>query len=132
MTLQEIREKKRQLGYTNEMMANLSGIPLSTVQKIMGNITKAPRKATLDALASVFPQDSTPAGSDQSSNALKQISSREKETFRYDFSPAPDSFVRETPGDYGARPVIHTMEEIYDLPEGTIAELMDGQIYVYL
>ena len=51
MTIDEMRARKRELGLTNEMLSESSGIPLGTVQKIFGGATKAPRKATLDALA---------------------------------------------------------------------------------
>lgn len=36
MTIQEMKERKRELGYTNEQVAELSGIPLGTIQKIFG------------------------------------------------------------------------------------------------
>ena len=39
MTIAEMKERKIQLGYTNEMIAELSGVPLSTVQKIFAGVT---------------------------------------------------------------------------------------------
>ena len=47
MTLQEIIQMKQQTGYTNEMIAKESGVPLGTVQKVLGGTTKSPRRATL-------------------------------------------------------------------------------------
>ena len=47
MTLQDIKDLKKQLGLTNAHLAALSGVPLSTVQKVLGNTTSAPRQATL-------------------------------------------------------------------------------------
>ena len=35
MTLEEMKNKKTELGLTNEMISQSSGIPLSTIQKIM-------------------------------------------------------------------------------------------------
>ena len=34
MTIEEMRQRKRELGFTNQMIADRSGIPLSTVQKV--------------------------------------------------------------------------------------------------
>ena len=50
MTLQDIKDLKKQLGLTNAHLAALSGVPLSTVQKVLGNTTSAPRQATLRRL----------------------------------------------------------------------------------
>ena len=54
MTIEEIKSRKTALGLTNEMIAESSGIPLSTIQKIMSGATKAPRKLTLEAIESVL------------------------------------------------------------------------------
>lgn len=35
MNIQEMKEKKKEKGYTNEQIAELSGVPLGTVQKIL-------------------------------------------------------------------------------------------------
>ncbi len=35
MTIEEMRQKKKELGYSNEMIAEKSGVPLGTVQTIM-------------------------------------------------------------------------------------------------
>ena len=57
MTLQEMKERKQELGYSNEQLAERSGLPLSTVQKIMGGITKSPRRSTIEALEKVLSPD---------------------------------------------------------------------------
>ena len=44
MTIQQMKEKKRELGYTNAMISQKTGLPLSTVQKILGGITRSPRR----------------------------------------------------------------------------------------
>ena len=43
MNIQEMKEKKKEMGYTNEQIAELSGVPLGTVQKIFGGATTSPR-----------------------------------------------------------------------------------------
>lgn len=50
MTIEEMKNIKRELGLTNQMLADLSGVPLGTIQKIFGGATKAPRKETIDAI----------------------------------------------------------------------------------
>ena len=37
MTIEEMKNRKKELGYTNRKIADLSGVPLSTVQKIFGD-----------------------------------------------------------------------------------------------
>lgn len=54
MTLEEMKNKKTELGLTNEMISQSSGIPLSTIQKIMSGATKAPRRVTLEAIETVL------------------------------------------------------------------------------
>jgi transcriptional regulator with XRE-family HTH domain len=50
MTLQEIRQRKQELGYSNETLARISGLPLGTVQKVLAGVTKSPRYKTLKAI----------------------------------------------------------------------------------
>ena len=54
LTTEEMKEYKRKLGYTNEMVAQKSGVPLGTVQKIFSGSTIRPRRETLIALSKVF------------------------------------------------------------------------------
>lgn len=59
MNIQEMKEKKKEKGYTNEQIAELSGVPLGTVQKIFGGTTTSPRYDTLKALEKIFFADGT-------------------------------------------------------------------------
>ena len=54
MTIQEMQERKRELGYTYAQIADLSGLPLGTVQKVLGGITLTPRYETIMALERVL------------------------------------------------------------------------------
>ncbi|MGN0424804.1 MAG: Uma2 family endonuclease [Acetatifactor sp.] len=54
MTIQEMREKKREKGYTYAQMAELSGVPLGTIQKIFSGETESPRYDTLQSLEQLF------------------------------------------------------------------------------
>ncbi|MBQ6621777.1 MAG: Uma2 family endonuclease [Mogibacterium sp.] len=119
MTLDELRAKKRELGYTNEMIARISGVPLGTVQKIFGGATKAPRRETL--------------------LALKQALQPEREEGKYldllRSNPPGDGKAKETnlayQTGYGSRKKqgTYTIEDYFALPEGVRAELIDGRFY---
>ena len=54
MTIQEMKEKKQEKGYTYAQMAELSGVPLGTIQKIFSGETVSPRYDTLQALEKLF------------------------------------------------------------------------------
>lgn len=54
MTIQEMREKKKEKGYSYAQIAELSGVPLGTVQKIFTGETANPRYDTLLALENLF------------------------------------------------------------------------------
>lgn len=60
MNLEQMKEKKRELGYTYEQIAELAGVPLGTVQKVFSGITTTPRYDTLRALEQVFREDEEP------------------------------------------------------------------------
>lgn len=54
MTVEEMKQKKQERGYTYVQIAELSGVPLGTVQKIFNGETESPRYATIMALEKVF------------------------------------------------------------------------------
>ena len=54
MTLQEMKKRKKELHLTNEKIAELTGVPLGTVQKVFAGITKTPRWATRAALQTLL------------------------------------------------------------------------------
>ena len=57
MTIREMQERKKELGYTYAQIAELSGVPVGTVQKVLGGITLTPRYETLMALEKVLGSD---------------------------------------------------------------------------
>lgn len=57
MTIEEMKKKKREKGYTYAQISKLSGVPLGTVQKIFGGETENPRYETILALEQVFRED---------------------------------------------------------------------------
>lgn len=54
MTIQEMREKKREYGYTYAQISRITGVPASTVQKIFQGKTVSPRYETVCALERAF------------------------------------------------------------------------------
>lgn len=57
MTVEEMKRIKKEKGYTYAMMAEMSGVPLGTIQKIFSGETESPRYDTLIALENIFRQD---------------------------------------------------------------------------
>ena len=54
MTIQEMKKKKQEKGYSYAQMSELSGVPLGTIQKIFSGETVSPRYDTLHALEQLF------------------------------------------------------------------------------
>ena len=61
MTIEQMRRIKEEEGYTNEMIAKKSGVPLGTVQKIFAGVTKHPRFETMLALEDALCGSGLPA-----------------------------------------------------------------------
>lgn len=57
MTIKEMNDKKKELGLSYDMIAENTNLPVGTVQKVLGGITKSPRKATLDILSAFFSEE---------------------------------------------------------------------------
>ena len=112
MTIEEIRFRKAELRMTNQMLSERSGVPLGTVQKVLGGSTGSPRLSTLLALE----------------RALREPD----KTVHYDTpSPGPEMTVREKPEyQYGTSPdKIYTVADYYALPDERRVELIDGRFY---
>ena len=54
MKIEVMKEKKKEFGYSYAQIADLSGVPLGTVQKIFNGETKSPRYDTILALERIF------------------------------------------------------------------------------
>ena len=107
MILEEMQKRRKELGLTYEELAEKSGVPLSTVQKILGGFTQNPNYQTVLALE----------------EALKP----EKPYGFINCEPYP--MVREARVEYLAkRDGSYTFEDIERLPEGVRCELWDGEM----
>lgn len=117
MTIEEMKELKRLRGYSNEQIADWSGVPLSTVQKIFSGVTQYPRYATLQALEKVFAEQTV------TKKDLYDYHSSDNKygTFRVEESIMPYLAGKEQ-GEY-------TTAEYYALPDEKRVELIDGVFY---
>ena len=118
MTLAEIKNLKKQLGITNAHLADISGVPLSTIQKVLGNTTSAPRQKTLRKLETALLSEYNHSGIPTSVSSAKEA----KEQNMLKEAPAP----YHTSTDPGR---IHTIQDYYALPADRRAELIDGVFY---
>lgn len=114
MTIQEMLERKKELGYSYEQISEYSGVPLGTVQKVLGGITQSPRYDTLRALEEVLkPQE----------NVV-----REKHAY-YGANPQV-SYIRDGVVCYGEKHQgEYTIEDYFAWPDDQRIELIDGVIY---
>ncbi len=99
MTIKEMKERKRELGYTYARIAELSGVPLGTVQKIFSGATASPRYDTLIELEKVLG------------------------------TPDPVSVSESQTSYGVSRQRTYTLEDYYRVPEERRVELIDGVIY---
>ena len=118
MTVDEMKEKKRQLGYSSEKLAELSGVPLGTVQKIFGGFTKAPRYKTLQALEKVFVE----AEQKEDLNTGAYVPGKQNVMMVHEPAAAYHTGGMKSQGGY-------TIEDYFSLPEEKRAELIDGVFY---
>ena len=57
LTLDELKELKKESHYSYREIAEKSGVPLGTVQKVFGGITTSPRRSTIEALTKVLMEE---------------------------------------------------------------------------
>lgn len=119
MTIREMQQRKRELGYSNEQIAQQSGVPLGTVMKIFSGATKSPRYMTVLALEAFFSK----MAADSLSVPDAPVS--------YGSSVSGAGSLGEAPAAYGnnALPRLYTVEDYYALPDDRRVELIDGVIY---
>ncbi|MDO4528987.1 MAG: Uma2 family endonuclease [Lachnospiraceae bacterium] len=121
MTIDEIRRKKEEYRYTNEQLSKLSGVPLATVQKVMGKVTRKPRYETIRALSAVF-EDSQTAHRNGESRYPANLSEPEPAYNVNNLVVAANWNVYDRQGNY-------SIDDYYALSEEQRGELIDGVIY---
>ena len=111
MDISDLKKKKREAGVTNAEIAELAGIPVSTVNKVFSGATKNPRYATLLAIEQV-------------------LEKKEKLPFTYDPVSEEPVMLREETSPYAYSARNYDGEDIERLSAGTRAELMNGKLYM--
>lgn len=114
MTVEELKQMKISLGLTNREIADRSGVPLGTVQKIFANVTAAPRRKTLLAIEKAL-RSSYSNVSAESSGMVSDT-----EVAYYSAPGAKHTFARQ--GHY-------TVDDYHALPDDMKVELIDGVFY---
>lgn len=123
MNLDEIRQKKKEYGYTNMQMAEKSGLPLTTVQKVLGGTTKTPRYQTVQALASVFQEKSA-----YSQDSIPKPQAVHDAEAAYTVRPVPQQLSSMAKYRY-PRQGEYTIDDYLAFPDDQRIELIDGVIY---
>lgn len=60
MTIEEMKKRKQELGYSIRQLAELSGVPEGTLRKVFQGTTKSPRRQTVQALERILAVDRIP------------------------------------------------------------------------
>ena len=109
MTIEEMKIRKKELGYSNETIAQLSGVPFSTVQKVFSGKTSSPRQKTILALEKVL----------KPSSGVRYPQAEQKADVLHETALA---YLHKKQGEY-------TLEDYYAIPDERRVELIDGEIF---
>ncbi len=121
MTIDEMIAIKKKYGYSYEYISLKSGVPASTVQKVLTKKTPSPRYQTLAALSNAFQYTELSPGQYSSHKEEKAALIRDHSASYYAVS-----------GTSTLRRKSNTAKTITDylaLPEGSRTELIDGEFY---
>lgn len=109
LTVEEMKQIKKKIGFTNSKLSMVSGVPIGTVNKILSGDTKNPSHKTMDALERAL------LGADYKSESYyKEDMLREAVLYG---AKADDN-----QGDY-------TIDDYRKLPDDRRGELIDGVFY---
>lgn len=133
MTISEMKERKKELCYTYEDIAERSGVPLSTVQKVMCGATRNPGYSTLEALEMVLKKRSMfyEDVRDGETICVKEEAADYSAESLHARKPAVkvDCWTGVEPSEKWPRQGRYTIADIEALPDDIRVELIDGYIY---
>ena len=120
MTLDELKQRRIELGFSYQELSELSKVPLGTIQKVFGGITSRPRRETILKLESVLgmKERRMPSVGVRDAAAAYQYEDRR----RYVPNPETNTHEYERQGEY-------TLEDYYALPDEQRVELINGVFY---
>lgn len=110
MTIARLQYYRKKNGYSYKKVAELSGIPLSTVQKVLGGHTKVPRQETMEALEKLL------IPLEKSYEEVQPEVGRVQECSAY-------------MADVSAAERGYTVEDYYAVSQDRRVELIDGKFY---
>ena len=130
MTIEEMNAKRIELGYSYRELAELSGVPVGTVQKVFGRITLRPRRETILKLERALGEPTYALrNAEQAGPPFQDV-----QDYR---ASVPDDRFRDReaeererwPQHHYSRQGQYTLEDYYALPEDQRVELIDGVFY---
>lgn len=118
--IKEMKKRKKELGYTNVTLAEASGVPLGTVQRILSGETKNPGYEAWSALVrTLFRNEAEDAGIPQTAYGEHHYGRPHSEAM----------YVKEAEVAYGKRQGEFTVDDYYSMPDDVRVEIIDGVIY---
>lgn len=117
-SIDEINRVRRLMGYSYELLAKASDVPLSTVQKVLGKQTPNPRQKTVSAIREGLME--LVRKDEESGNVIHESFER----YGADRIEPPEGFYV-----FDKNQGRHTLEEYMQLPEHSRIELIDGVYY---
>ena len=134
MTIQELIQKKKNLGWSNARLSEASGVPVSTVNKVFSGATRNPRHETIAAIEIALARSEALSGQD-----LKAEKNPVQRTYP-EYEVRDDTkllMVKEAQSVYGRNypeslksKRLYTVDDLEVLDEGIRAELYDGELIV--
>jgi len=121
MTIEEMKARKAEKNYSFSYLSRNTGIPMGTLQKIFGGITKAPRYETMQELEAFFRKEASgsrpqPAGEPEAGCPKQYVDAEMvRETSAYGIPQ------KKTDG--------YSVADYEAAPEGKRMELIDGVLY---
>ena len=127
MKISELKERKKEMGYSNHQISELSGVPISTVQKIFGGATETPRYETLKKIEdALYPKGYYEYKDPLEDYELRRMVVNEpSEAYQYSYIYGYDLDLTLN----GKKQGEFTVDDLLSTPEGTRMELIDGFLY---
>lgn len=116
MNIDEMKKRKIELGYSNKQLADITGIPIGTLQKVFSGETKTPRRDTIAALEKALKPDN---GYFYSTKTQTYIVRESVPTYNAQKCAYSES-------DYSGS---YTIDDYFALPDDKRVELIDGVFY---
>lgn len=133
-SIDDLRKKKQEKGYSLQKLSEITGVPFATIQKILSGTTKNPRYETLLRISAALSDEPGDNAEDVKSSWRSYRETKEGQNMLRESSfiygsaaekdpPVDNPFGNKMQGDY-------TVEDYLNLPDDQRYELIDGVIYL--